>query len=79
MSTTIRVSETTRGRFARLAELTGRPMTELVDEAAEALERRLFFGRLAARYAELRTDHAAWKEIAAERALEAGALDDRSE
>jgi len=43
MSTTIRVSESTRDRFARLADSTGRPMTQLLDEAADALERRLFF------------------------------------
>jgi predicted transcriptional regulator len=43
MSTTIRVSEQTRDRFARLAAATGRPMTQLLDEAADALERRVFF------------------------------------
>ncbi|MEA2314317.1 MAG: hypothetical protein QOI03_1009, partial [Solirubrobacteraceae bacterium] len=30
MSTTIRVSEKTRDRFARLADATGRPMTQLL-------------------------------------------------
>jgi predicted transcriptional regulator len=43
MSTTIRVSERTRDRFAELARETGKPMTELLDDAADALERRLFF------------------------------------
>ncbi len=37
MSTTIRVSERTRDRFAKLADATGRPMTQLLDEAADAL------------------------------------------
>ena len=46
MSTTIRVNKQTRDRFARLADATGRPMSQLVDEAAEALERRLFFEKL---------------------------------
>ena len=78
MSTTIRVSERTRDRFARLARATGRPMTELLDEAAEALERRIFFDGLAARYAELRGDDEAWREIEAERAMESGVLSDRS-
>ena len=78
MSTTIRVSERTHDRFAGLAKATGRPMTELVDEALDALERRVFFTQLAARYEALRQDPAAWTEIEAERSVEAGALRDRS-
>ncbi len=78
MSTTIRVSEETRSRFAALAKATGRPMTELLDEAADALERRIFFDRFAARYAQLRHDANAWEEIEAERAEEASALSDHS-
>lgn len=78
MSTTIRVSEPTRDRFARLAQTTGRPMSQLVDEAAEALERRLFFDQLSTRYEILRADSDAWSEIEAERTVESGALRDRS-
>jgi predicted transcriptional regulator len=78
VSTTIRVSEQTRDRFARLADLTGRPMTQLLDEAADALERRVFFDQFAARYEELRADSTAWDEIEAERAVESGAVRDRS-
>lgn len=78
MSTTIRVSDDTRDRFARLASETGRPMTQLLDEAAEALERRLFFDRMDARYAELRNDSDTWVEIVSERAVEDGAVDDWS-
>jgi hypothetical protein len=78
MSTTIRVSERTRDRFARLAETTGRSMTQLVDEAADALERRVFFDQLSARYEALRADGSAWSEIEAERSAESGALPDRS-
>ena len=78
MSTTIRVSEQTRDRFAKLADATGRPMTELVDEAADALERRLFFDQLSARYEALRADPQAWGAIEAERAVETGAVGDRS-
>jgi predicted transcriptional regulator len=78
MSTTIRVSEQTRDRFATLANATGRPMTQLLEEAADALERRLFFDQFSARYEELRSDPAAWQEITAERAAEAGPVDDRS-
>jgi predicted transcriptional regulator len=78
VSTTIRVSERTRDRFARLAETTGRSMTQLVDEAADALERRVFFDQLSARYEALRGDGSAWSEIEAERSAESGALPDRS-
>jgi predicted transcriptional regulator len=78
MSTTIRVSEDTRNRFAQLATETGRPMTQLLAEAADALERRLFFDRMDARYGELRSDPDAWDEIEAERSAEDGAIGDRS-
>jgi predicted transcriptional regulator len=78
MSTTIRVSEKTRDRFARLADATGRPMTQLLDEAADALERRVFFDQFASGYDTLRADPSAWAEIEAERALESGAVRDHS-
>ncbi|HTD07789.1 MAG TPA: hypothetical protein VK680_02765 [Solirubrobacteraceae bacterium] len=78
MSTTIRVSEPTRDRFAKLAQATGRPMSQLVDEAADALERRVFFDQLSTRYEALRADPQAWSEIEAERTAESNALHDRS-
>ncbi|HEX9506144.1 MAG TPA: hypothetical protein VGA62_09085 [Acidimicrobiia bacterium] len=53
-------------------------MTELLDEAADALERRLFFDQLSTRYAELRGDRNAWAEIEAERVGESPSLGDRS-
>ncbi len=78
MSTTIRVSKQTRDRFASLARATGRPMTELLDEAADALERRVFFDELSARYDVLAGDSTAWREIESERTAESGPLDDGS-
>lgn len=78
MSTTIRVSEQTRARFAKLSKATGQPMTALLDEAADALERRIFFDEMAARYDELRSDRSAWDEIERERGTESGSLGDRS-
>lgn len=74
----MRVSAETRSRLADLAKATGRPMTELLDEAVDALERRVFFDRLTARYAELRHDADAWEAIEVERAAESGSLSDRS-
>lgn len=78
MSTTIRVSDEVRDRLAALAEATGRPMTEVVAEAVEALERRVFFDALNRRYEELRASPQAWEEIGRERAQEEGALPDAS-
>ena len=78
MSTTIRVSEDTRERFAKLSDATGRPMARLLDEAVDALERRLFFDQLSSRFAELREDSDAWAEIEAERRNESKVLRDRS-
>lgn len=53
-------------------------MSQLTDEAAEALERRLFLDQLSTRYEALRADRDAWSEIEAERAVESGALRDCS-
>ncbi len=52
-------------------------MTQLLDEAADALERRVFFDQLTVRYEELRADSGAWSEIESERARESGSLVDR--
>jgi predicted transcriptional regulator len=79
MSTTIRVSEETRDRLASLATATGRPMTRVLDDAVEALERKVFFDGFNRRYQELRDDSAAWSEIEQERGVEEGALGDVSE
>jgi len=53
-------------------------MSQLVDEAADALERRVFFDQLSASYEALRADPDAWSEITAERELESGTLRDHS-
>jgi len=78
MSTTIRVDVATRDRIAALARSTGQPMTAVIDEAMDALERRRFFEQFNNRYAELRRDDDVWAEIEAERAAEAGGLRDSS-
>jgi hypothetical protein len=53
-------------------------MSQLVDEAADALERRVFFDQFSTRYEALRADPQAWREIEAERTAESNALRDRS-
>jgi hypothetical protein len=78
MSTTIRVSQRTRDRFAKLADATGRPMTQLVDEAVDALEHRVFFDQLSVGFDALRDDANAWAEVEAERRAESDVLRDRS-
>ena len=76
MTTTIRVSEETRDRLAALAASTGRPMTRVLDEAVDALERRVFFDLLNRRYAALQQDAEARAGIEAERRVEEWALGD---
>lgn len=53
-------------------------MSQLVDDAVDALERRVFFDQLSSRYEALRADPEAWSEIEAERTAESGALLDSS-
>jgi hypothetical protein len=45
-------------------------MTQLLDEAADALGRRVFFTRFSARYEAFRADSRTWAEVEAERAAE---------
>ncbi len=52
-------------------------MTQLVDEAVDALERRVFFDQMSVRYDALREDANAWAEVEAERRAESGVLRDR--
>lgn len=78
MGTTIRVSTRTRDRLAALAAATGRPMTEVVEEALDAFERRVFFESLNERFEELRADKVAWGSVEAERSREEGAIKDQS-
>lgn len=78
MSTTIRVSHATRGRIAAIASATGRPMTEVLDDAVDALERRVFFDELNEGYAALRADPEKWAAVGAERAAEERARGDGS-
>ncbi len=76
MSTTIRVSEATRDRLAALAAAMQRPMTAVVDEALDELERRRFFDAFNERWSKLRKDSTAWPEIERERLAEEAALRD---
>ncbi len=79
VSTTIRVSDQTRDRFARMAAATGRLMIVLLEEVADALERRIFFTQLSSRFSQLQEDAEAWAEIQDERRHESVSLGDDSE
>ncbi len=68
MSTTIRISKVTRDRVARLASATDRPMTAVLDDALDALERREFFTAFNEGWERIRADEQAAVEVEAERA-----------
>ncbi len=76
MSTTIRVSETTRQRAADLAAKTGSQMQAIVEQALVAYERILFWEAFEDGYRRLADDAEAWDEVDAERREEAPALRD---
>jgi hypothetical protein len=62
-----------------MSDATGRSMSQLVDDAAEALERQMFFDQLTSGYDGLRDDPEAWAEIEAERAIEGSTLRDEGQ
>lgn len=61
-----------------LANALGRPMTKVLDDAVEALERKVFFDTFNQRYQKLREDPEAWADIEQERRAEEGAVGDSS-
>ena len=68
MSTpTVRISQISHHILKGLAEHTGMTMMELLDQALDAYQRKLFFEQMNAGYAELRADQRAWSEHLAER------------
>ena len=76
VSTTVRVSEQTRDRLAALAKQRGKPMIDVIEEAVDALERRVFWDAVDSGYETLRNDKEAWAEVLAERAEWDGTLRD---
>lgn len=67
MSKIVRISDEAKTKITRISESTGRPMTDVLDDAVDALERRMFMDEFNRGYAELRSDPKAWTEIEAER------------
>ncbi len=78
MSTTIRIKDATKRRVRALAEATGMRMQSVVEAAVAEYERKVFWERTNARYAELSDDPEEWARISDEREGESGALRDGS-
>lgn len=76
MSTTVRVSAQTHDRIAHLSKATGMQIQQVVDAAVSSYEAEVFWSAFERGYERLSDDQAAWSEITAERAGEAGALAD---
>jgi hypothetical protein len=53
-------------------------MTSLLEDAADVLEKQVFFAEFSERYAQLREDSDAWAEIEQERRSESAAMRDSS-
>ena len=76
MSTTVRVSTQTRDRVSALAAVTGRNMTQVIDEAVAEYERHVFWQAFEDGYQQLDDDPSARGEVEAERRGEAPSLSD---
>ena len=59
-----------------MADATGKKMQAVVEEAVADYERKVFWEKTNARYAELREDEEEWARILDEREGEAGSLRD---
>ena len=60
-TTTIRVDTDTHARLLELSQATGSSLIETVRDATEALRRQRFAHRVAAEFAEMRSDPDAWE------------------
>ncbi len=81
MSTvTVRVRKETRDALRELSSHTGRSMPEILDQAVEEFRRQSFLQGLAADFAALKSDPAAWRdELEAREAWDATLGDDLEE
>jgi hypothetical protein len=64
----VRIRRETHARLKDLAEISGKTMTDVLDQAVEDYERRAFLDALNDDFAALRANTGAWKEELAERA-----------
>ena len=75
-TTTVRVTEHTHKVLRELAESTGEPLQQVLEEAVEQYRRERFFAELHAAYERLAADPTAWQDELAERAQLDGTLAD---
>ena len=75
-STTVRVTEHTHKVLHELAEATGEPLQQVLEEAVEQYRRGRFFADLQAAYERLAADRAAWQDELIERTELEGTLAD---
>jgi predicted transcriptional regulator len=76
VSTTIRVSATTKARIDALAATSGRQIQAIVDDAIAEFERSMFFDAVDRRLLALRGEPAEWEALQAERRELDGSLAD---
>ena len=75
-TTTVRISEQTHRTLGELSEVTGRPMSEVLEQSVYSFQKELILDRSNAAYAELRKDGDAWRDFESERTLFEGTLPD---
>jgi predicted DNA-binding protein len=75
-STTVRITQRTHQVLRELAEATGKPLQQVLEEAVERYRRERFFADLHAAYERLAGNSAAWREELADRAELDGTLAD---
>jgi len=75
-SDTVRVKPETHAKLKAIAEQTGRPMPEVLEQAVETLRRQRLLAEANSAYAALRVDAKAWAAELAEREAWDGALSD---
>ncbi len=76
MSTTVRVSNETHERLVTLADVSGRRMQAIVEDAVAAYEASAFWEELTAGYDRLVAEPGQWADLQAERSGEAPTLTD---
>jgi predicted transcriptional regulator len=75
-SETVRIKPETHAKLKHLADVSGRSMPEILDDAVEALRRQRLLEETNEAYAALRADAKAWQKELAERSAWDRALAD---
>lgn len=65
--TTVRIDTDTHGRLMRISEESGKPLGQVISEAAAELEQRRFISQLRADYRRMRENPEEWESYVTER------------